>query len=606
MILFLLPSGSRGRTKTRTTSKTSSSVRQEVGSAQHQSQREAHRTLKQCYPRGEGVHLKRPSSLTLGSRRIRLEIMDCMPLLEAEQIIDALLTLNSCARCVFRFLGIFSYDYYCADEEDLLEILYRIRLEVNPKVPDKLSTPQNSPTISRSLQTTENKPICVTCFDLLYYADTLQYVNHISGKLQSQNYETKDFDLIPTLPISLILRTHSTKIYIKKVLSEKNYEYKLLYPVDLVKVFKHLLTGSFEKTTGLTYSTESLLKIKIEYIHDGTRNSHLFLTKIPEANFSIKRIKGNKGQGGYSRKQIIDALKKVRDERYVEFDSCPPLEVKTRVKQLDPVIKHESVYMGGRYTKFSRNLPQTPWIINGVRLKEGSVAEIIGIKIKQLFRADDYTFVPSGREDFDVRMLGNGRPFYIELKNPRRAASSLFSQEISEVQNQINLADDAREIVRVYDLAMVKQSELHYIKQGEDNKTKTYSALVCISKQITPEILDSINKYKTTGLTINQKTPIRVLQRRTNMVRQRQIYEIEARALEGQFMVVGLVTAPGTYIKEFIHGDLGKTSPNLSSIIGCTADILELDVLNVDLEWPPPPISNTIATKNNDANTSDD
>ncbi|CAG8616758.1 7928_t:CDS:10 [Ambispora leptoticha] len=525
--------------------------------------------------------------------RIRLEIMNCMSLLEAEQIIDALLTLNCCARCVFRFLGIFSYDYYCADEEVLLEILSRIRLEINSKVLDnsntedntknsdiknndfELSTPQISSIISRPLQTTENKTICITCFDLLYYADTLQYVNHISGKLQSQNYEIKDFDLIPTLPISLILRNHSTKIFIKKVLREKNLEYKVLYPVDLVKLFKYLLIGSFEKTTGLTYSPESLLKIKIEYIHNDTRDSHLFLTKIPEANFSIKRIKGKRGQvpqwSGYSRNQIIDALKKVRDERYVEFDSCPPLEIKARVKQLEPIIKHESVYIGGRYIKFSRNLPQTPWIINGVRLKEGSVAEIIGTKIRQLFRADDYTFVPSGREDFDVRMLGNGRPFYIELKNPRRIVSSLFSQEINEVQDRINSTEDNGEMVR----------------QGEDNKTKTYSALVCISEQITPKILDSINKYKTTGLTINQKTPIRVLQRRTNMVRQRQIYEIEARALEGQFMVIKLVTAPGTYIKEFVHGDLGKTSPNLSSIIDCTADILELDVLNVDLEWPP-------------------
>lgn len=44
----------------------------------------------------------------------------------------------------------------------------------------------------------------------------------------------------------------------------------------------------------------------------------------------------------------------------------------------------------------------------------------------------------------------------------------------------------------------------------------------------------------------------------------------------------------GTYIKEFVHGDLGRTTPNLASIAGIqAADLIELDVMNVDLEWPP-------------------
>ncbi len=41
------------------------------------------------------------------------------------------------------------------------------------------------------------------------------------------------------------------------------------------------------------------------------------------------------------------------------------------------------------------------------------------------------------------------------------------------------------------------------------------------------------------------------------------------------------------YIKEFIHGDLGRTKPNLGDLLDCYADIMALDVLEVDLEWPP-------------------
>ena len=45
---------------------------------------------------------------------------------------------------------------------------------------------------------------------------------------------------------------------------------------------------------------------------------------------------------------------------------------------------------------------------------------------------------------------------------------------------------------------------------------------------------------------------------------------------------------PGTYIKEFVHGDFGRTVPSLKDVLHIEeADILSLDVSGVDLEWPP-------------------
>ena len=40
----------------------------------------------------------------------------------------------------------------------------------------------------------------------------------------------------------------------------------------------------------------------------------------------------------------------------------------------------------GRYNKYSRELSQTPWIIEGVRKSELSVEEIINKPIRQAFR----------------------------------------------------------------------------------------------------------------------------------------------------------------------------------------------------------------------------
>lgn len=94
----------------------------------------------------------------------------------------------------------------------------------------------------------------------------------------------------------------------------------------------------------------------------------------------------------------------------------------------------------GRYNKFCRSLPQTPWVIDGERRMESSVEELIAAPVLSSFRSDGestlwrsqhfverdnkltlnlfwwsdagFNFSSSGREDVDVRTLGNGEDAY--------------------------------------------------------------------------------------------------------------------------------------------------------------------------------------------------
>ena len=45
-----------------------------------------------------------------------------------------------------------------------------------------------------------------------------------------------------------------------------------------------------------------------------------------------------------------------------------------------------------------------------------------------------------------------------------------------------------------------------------------------------------------------------------------------------------MLASAGTYIKEFVHGDLGRTIPNVGQLLETEADILQLDVTNVYLD----------------------
>ncbi|KAJ1425091.1 Pseudouridine synthase, catalytic domain superfamily [Sesbania bispinosa] len=237
------------------------------------------------------------------------------------------------------------------------------------------------------------------------------------------------------------------------------------------------------------------------------------------------------------------------------------------------------LYFGGRYLKYSRNVSQTRWIIDDERMGEASVEEIIGGNILQACQADSFKFHAAGREDIDVRMLGPGRPFLVELQNTRHVPSELFVKDIEKMINSME-----NKLVRVKNLKLVGSDGWDLMREGEAEKQKQYAALVWISRPLKDEdfqCLSSLNDLK-----VLQRTPIRVLHRRSPLEREKIIHwmKIETIAGSSQYFLLHLCTQAGTYIKEFVHGDLGRTHPSIGSILGCRAEILQLDVTDIKME----------------------
>ena len=90
------------------------------------------------------------------------------------------------------------------------------------------------------------------------------------------------------------------------------------------------------------------------------------------------------------------------------------------------------------------------------------------------------------------------------------------------------------------------------------------------------------------GLKVAQGTPVRVLHRRSSAVREKFVLSCEADVVPGTYghaFVLRLTTGAGTYVKEFVHGDLGRTHPSVASLLGRAAWCLQLDVLGVSMEY---------------------
>jgi tRNA pseudouridine synthase 10 len=243
----------------------------------------------------------------------------------------------------------------------------------------------------------------------------------------------------------------------------------------------------------------------------------------------------------------------------------------------------KSLYIYGRYKKFKRGIPQTKWpckICRGKGCKtcgytgktyDTSVEELVSHEALDMTKGTDESFHGSGREDVDAIMVGNGRPFVLEIKNPKKKTIDLRKYEKKTnafAKNQVEVGNvrfsDKKEVIRIKDAAFKKVYRI--VLEGE--------------KPINIEKLKEVAKILHEKI-IRQVTPTRVAHRRANKIRERKIYRCEIESVKDTVTKMIIETDSGMYIKEFISGDNGKTKPNLSEMINIPCIVKELDVIEI-------------------------
>ncbi len=269
----------------------------------------------------------------------------------------------------------------------------------------------------------------------------------------------------------------------------------------------------------------------------------------------------------------------------VEFDR-PDILIVLDVEDLSLSIEVNPLFISGRYLKHVRGIPQTRWPCrecdgkgcercNGTgKMYQESVEEIIAKPVLEITEGQESKFHGAGREDIDARMLGNGRRFVLEIKNPKKR-----SMDLRELENIINTRSEGK--IRVMNLSFSNKEEVRRIKALSQTSSKTYSALVELKEQVSPEKLELL-KTKLSGETIRQQTPIRVSHRRANLVRTKKVFKVDYKILNSNKLELIIECQGGLYIKELISGNEGRTEPSVSSILNTEAKCLELDVIKVD------------------------
>ena len=107
--------------------------------------------------------------------------------------------------------------------------------------------------------------------------------------------------------------------------------------------------------------------------------------------------------------------------------------------------------------------------------------ECIEAAALRLFEADEAKFHAAGREDVDVRMLGEGRPFVLELLRPKRPYRTSAAQ-IAHLEAEINAS---QQMVRVRGLGPCASDVIGgLVKQGEDSHRKDYRCVVRVGRRL--------------------------------------------------------------------------------------------------------------------------
>ena len=65
------------------------------------------------------------------------------------------------------------------------------------------------------------------------------------------------------------------------------------------------------------------------------------------------------------------------------------------------------------------------------------------------------------------------------------------------------------------------------------------------------------------------------------MVREKQIYDCKIEKINDNTATLTFETESGTYIKELVSGDDGRTKPSIAELIGSPCKVVELDVIEI-------------------------
>ena len=263
-------------------------------------------------------------------------------------------------------------------------------------------------------------------------------------------------------------------------------------------------------------------------------------------------------------KELIKLFTKKTQKTLDSFD--PEITFTVNLKDESCQLHSKSITIFGKYIKSERGYAQKQTSCDncsgtGCRVCDfhgisefESIEGIISKLIFKKFGGTTTKFTWIGGEDKSSLVLGNGRPFFVKIKNPSKRKS--------------NLSDEKFDSVSVFNLKLVDTFPKKPLNFYSRIKIKISAKL-----QINSKKLKKLKDLTTCPIVIYEKSGKRY---------EKKIFDLKYKKNSTNLFTIIMSAEGGFPIKRFVIGD--DVSPNISSLLDNSCVAQEFDFLNIVLK----------------------
>ena len=263
-------------------------------------------------------------------------------------------------------------------------------------------------------------------------------------------------------------------------------------------------------------------------------------------------------------KELIKLFTKKTQKNLDSFD--PEITFTINLKDESCQLHSKSIIIFGKYIKSERGYAQKQTSCDncsgtGCRVCDfhgisefESIEGIISKLIFKKFGGTTTKFTWIGGEDKSSLVLGNGRPFFVKIKNPSKRKSKL--------------SDEKFESVSVFNLKLVDTFPKKPLNFYSRIKIKISAKL-----QINSKKLKKLKDLTTCPIVIYEKSGKRY---------EKKIFDLKYKKNSTNLFTIIMSAEGGFPIKRFVIGD--DVSPNISSLLDNSCVAQEFDFLNIVLK----------------------
>ena len=263
-------------------------------------------------------------------------------------------------------------------------------------------------------------------------------------------------------------------------------------------------------------------------------------------------------------KELIKLFTKKTQKTLDSFD--PEITFTVNLKDESCQLHSKSITIFGKYVKSERGYAQKQTTCDncsgtGCRVCDfhgisefESIEGIISKLIFKKFGGTTTKFTWIGGEDKSSLVLGNGRPFFVKIKNPSKRKSKLFDEKFNSVS--------------VFNLKLVDTFPKKPLNFYSRIKIKISTEL-----QINSKKLQKLKDLTTCPIVIYEKSGKRY---------EKKIFDLKYKKNSTNLFTIIMSAEGGFPIKRFVIGD--DVSPNISSLFDNSCLAQEFDFLDIVLK----------------------